>query len=485
MLAFDLGASSGRSIVGRFDGERLSVTETHRFPNDFVRVHNRLHWDILRLWHEIKQGLRATRHQGYDRLESLGIDTWGVDFGLLGRNGELLANPYHYRDKQTLGMPEAVEQLLPRAELFARTGIQFMALNTIYQLYAMRQANSPALEQAQTLLLIPDLLRYFLSGERSTEWTIASTSQLCNPRSRTWDRALIERLGLPADIFLPPIEPGTIAGSLLPSLCEEIAMPSLPVIAVGEHDTASAVAAVPADTGEFAYLSGGTWSLIGTEVREPVMDERALAFNVTNEGGVDGRIRLLKNVTGLWLIQECRRAWQHEGRNLSYTEEYMHIQHAAPFRSFINPDDPVFVQPQHMPRQIQDYCRQTGQPVPESVGELLRCIVESLALRYRSVLEGIEELVQKRYPVLHVVGGGAQHTILCQYSANALNRPVLAGPSEATAIGNIIVQLIALGHLKDLEQARRVVRASFPIQMYEPQDAEAWEQAYERYCTLS
>ena len=355
VLAFDLGASSGRAVLGQLtheQGGRLTVTDTHRFPNDPVRVHNHLHWDILRLLHEMKQALVQTRLQGYEQIASLGIDAWGVDFGLLGRSGELLGNPYHYRDAQTTGMVEEVDQSIPRNELFARTGIQFMTINTLYQLYALKKANSILLEQAETLLLIPELLRYFLTGERRSEWTIASTSQLCNPYKRTWDRDLLARLGLPGHIFLDPQEPGTRAGTLLPSVCEEVGIASIPVIAVAEHDTASAVIAVPAEQAEFAYLSCGTWSLIGTEMPQPVLNEQALALNITNEGGMNGTTRLLKNITGLWLLQECRRVWSNEGRHISYADEHAHIAAATPLQCFINPDDAMFVNPSHMPRQI-------------------------------------------------------------------------------------------------------------------------------------
>jgi rhamnulokinase len=485
VLAFDLGASSGRAVVSQFDGERLTIAETHRFANDPVHVHTHMYWDILRLVHEIKQGMIATRLAGYTDIQSIGIDTWAVDFGLLARNGELLGNPYHYRDHHTQGMIEEVSQLIPNAELFNRTGIQFLPFNTIFQLYALKLANSPLLEQAETLLLIPELLRYFLTGERYSEWTVASTTQLCNPYTRTWDHELIARLGLPPRLFLDPVEPGTPAGKLLPSVSAEVDLPAISVIAVAEHDTGSAVVAVPAEQPDFAYLSCGTWSLLGIETPEPVINEQAQFLNITNEGGVNGTTRLLKNVTGLWLIQECRRIWRNEGKPFSYTEEIQLTEQAPPFRSLINPDHEMFLSPAHMPHQIQQFCRETGQPIPQSEGEFLRCIVESLALRYRFVLERIETLVQKCYPGLHIVGGGAQNTVLAQYTANALGRPVWAGPYEATAIGNLLVQHIALGHMENLQQARSVVRRSFPIQTYQPANTAIWELAYQQFCQLT
>ncbi|GHO90899.1 L-fuculose kinase [Reticulibacter mediterranei] len=484
-LAFDLGASSGRAVVGHLDDGHLAIETIYSFPNEPVWVHNHLYWDVLQLLHKIKQGLITAHLKGYGDIQSIGIDTWGVDFGLLGTNGELLGNPYHYRDPHTRTTMEEVEQFVPRQELFAQTGIQFLSFNTLYQLYALQKVASPLLEKAETLLLMPELLRYFLTGERMSEWTIASTTQLCDPHMRTWNLALIEKLGIPSHLFSQPVPAGTIAGKLLPKVAEEVGLDTLPVIAVAEHDTASAVAAVPADHAEFAYLSSGTWSLIGTEIAEPMLNDAALELNITNEGGINGTVRLLKNVTGLWLIQECRRIWRNEGKQLSYEDEGMLIAKSAPFQAFIDPDDPMFLAPAHMPRKIQQYCHQTGQPIPESEGALLRCIVESLALRYRFVLERIESLIQKRFAGLHIVGGGSQHAALCQYTANALGRPVWAGPQEATAIGNLLVQLIALGKIKDIQQARQIVRHSFPLVTYEPGDRAAWEQAYKTFLTVT
>lgn len=488
MFAFDLGASSGRAVLGQFTDEhggRLTVTDTHRFPNDPVRIHNHLHWDILRLLHEIKQAFIQTRLQGHRQIASMGIDTWGVDFGLLDRSGKLLGNPYHYRDAQTTSMLEEVTRSIPRQEIFARTGIQFMAINTLYQLYALKKAGSVYLEQAKTLLFIPELLRYFLTGERYSEWTIASTSQLCNPYQRKWDRELLTRLGLPEQIFLDPQEPGTQVGSLLPSVCEEVGIAQVPIIAVAEHDTASAVIAVPAEGADFAYLSCGTWSLIGTEVAQPIINEQALSFNITNEGGINGTTRLLKNITGLWLLQECRRIWRNEGKHISYLDEREHIAQAPALHSFINPDDPMFANPGHMPQQIQHYCRQTEQPVPESIGEIIRCIIDSLALQHRLILERIESLAQKRFVGLHMVGGGAQNTILCQCTANALGREVWAGPYEGTAIGNLLVQLIALGEIENVQQARQVIRNSLPITTYQPQNSDRWAEAYQQFLSIT
>lgn len=485
VLALDLGASSGRVVVGRLNDEHLSLTETHRFPNEMIHIHNRIYWDILRLFHELKQGLLTTYLQGYKEPCSLGIDTWAVDFGLLDARGELLGNPYHYRDGATEGAMEKVLQLVPRSEIFTRTGIQFLPFNTIYQLFVMREARSPLLEKAECLLLIPELLRYFLTGERYSEWTVASTSQLCNPYTHDWDRELLARLGLPSHLFLKPVEPGTPAGSIHPRICDELGIPSIPVIAVAEHDTASAVVAIPTLERDFAYLSCGTWSLLGTELAQPIINEQALAENVTNEGGVNGTTRLLKNIAGLWLLQQCRANWRSEGVQLSYQEEVELMEQAQPLRSFIDPDHPTFALPTHIVERIQRYCEETRQPIPTTRGEILRCILESLAMRHRNVLERIERLVGKRFNGLHIVGGGAANRLLCQWTADALGRHAWAGPQEGTALGNILTQLITLGEVRDLVHARALVRHSFPIQTYEPQNLTTWEEAYQRFLTVT
>ncbi|MBA2276582.1 MAG: rhamnulokinase, partial [Chloroflexia bacterium] len=368
-------------------------------------------------------------------------------------------------------------------ELFRRTGIQMLPFNTIYQLTALKRLNPSLLDRARTLLLIPELLRYFLTGERHSERTNASTTQLFNPFLNDWDTSLLDRLDLPRRLFAEVVAPGTGVGSLLSSVGEEIGLPGLPVIAVGEHDTASAVAAVPAENDDFAYLSCGTWSLLGTEVAAPVITGRAFAENVTNEIGVGQTFRLLKNITGLWLLQECRRVWARRGEAPTYEREQRLAKDAAPFRSLIDPDASMFVDPPDMPRQIQTYCRESGQPVPEKEGAIIRCILESLALKSRLVLESIEALVENRFAGLHMVGGGIGNRLLCQYTADALGRPVWAGPREATAIGNLLVQLIAAGQIADLRSARALVRQSFPVEVYKPvaTEAERWEQALMRF----
>ncbi len=478
VLAIDLGASSGKALIGSLDDRRLSVTEIHRFPNEPVQLNNRLHWDVLRLYHEIKQSIVKSRQLGYSELKSLAVDSWAVDFGLLGRNGELLGNPYHYRDHHTDGVMEQVFGIVPSETIFSHTGIQFLPFNTIYQLYAMKTAGSPQLEAAQTLLMIPDLFVYFLTGETYTEFTNASTTQLLNPLQKNWDSRLIEALGLPSRIFSGVVEPGTMTGTLLPSVSSELNVPPLSVIATAEHDTASAVAAVPSTGRDFAYLSCGTWSLMGTEVDKPVLSRQALDWNFTNEGGVNGTFRLLKNIMGLWLLQECRRVWEYEGKASSYEDLLREADGSRPFRRFIDPDHLQFLNPAHMPNQIRQYCRDTNQPVPESRGETVRCILESLAMKYRLVLERTEALSGKRFDGLHMVGGGIHNATLCQYTANAIGKPVWAGPAEATAIGNMAVQYIALGEVGGLQEARSIIKESFPVQTYEPQDTARWEEAY-------
>lgn len=484
ILAFDLGASSGKALAGQLVGRRLTITEIHRFPNDPVQVGSRLQWDVLRLFHEMKQGVLKAKHAGHEP-ESLGIDSWAVDFGLIGKHGELLGNPYHYRDHHTDGMMEQVFAVAPRESIFARTGIQFLPFNTIFQLYAMKEAQSPLLDAAETLLMIPDLFRYFLTGERRSEFTNASTTQLMNPLLRDWDDTLLAQLGLSRKIFAEIVEPGTVAGSLLPVVSEELGVPVCPVIAVGEHDTASAVASVPSESKHFAYLSCGTWSLMGTEVEQPVLSDRALSWNFTNEGGINGTFRLLKNIMGLWLLQECKRMWEKEGIAATYEELLLQAKQAEPFQSFVDPDHLMFLNPLHMPKQIQQFCRETGQRAPQTYGESVRCILESLAMKYRFILERTERLTEHRFDGLHMVGGGIHNAMLCQFTANAIARPVWAGPAEASAIGNLIVQYIALGQVKDVHEGRSIIKESFPVETYEPHNQAAWEEEYGTFLELT
>jgi len=482
-LAFDLGASSGKAVAGRFDGQRLYVDEIHRFRNDPVRASGRLHWDILRLLHAIKVGIGLAANAGLGEIESLAIDAWGCDFGLLDRHGELIGNPAHYRDELVRGAMEEALQIVPRPEIFSRTGCQFLPINTLYQLFALRRARAETLERAATLLLIPDLLRFFLTGESTTESTIASTTQFLGIADGEWDRALLERLGLPSSLLTAIVAPATPAGRLLAEVASEIGIAAIPVSTVAGHDTASAVAAVPAD-GRFAFLSSGTWSLLGTELQRPIVDERALAWNFTNEVGIGGTYRLLRNIMGLWLVEGCRRAWERQGRWPGYEAIAAATREATAFQATIDPNDASFLNPVDMPDAIAAYCRATGQTPPQSPGSLMRCVLESLALAYRAALERTEALTGYRFPGLHVVGGGTRNETLLQFTADAIGRPVWSGPTEATAIGNLLGQLMASGRIADVDEGRALVRESFPIHTFEPQASEGRDEAFHRFQAL-
>jgi rhamnulokinase len=484
VLAYDLGASSGRALLGRLRSGKIEVEEIHRFPNDSVQVGGRLHWDILRLFHEMKQGLLKAKLAGI-APQSLGIDSWAVDFGLIGRNGELLGNPYHYRDRHTDGVMERMLEEMGSSEIFGRTGIQFQPFNTIYQLKALKDADSPWLKETGQFLMIPALLRYFLTGEMLNEFSNATTTQLFNPTENRWDPELLRLVGLDPSRFGNVVQPGTHAGTLRPSLCEELGIGPIPVYAVAEHDTGSAVVAVPASERPFAYLSCGTWSLMGTEVERPVLNETALKLNFTNEGGAYGTYRLLKNIMGLWIVQECRKEWEKEGKSFTFYEMVKLAEQAAPFAVMIDPDDSIFLHPGGMPGQIREYCRRTGQRLPEEPGEVVRCILESLALKYRYVLEQTERLSGRSFNGLHMVGGGIHNVLLCQWTANAIGKPVWAGPAEGSALGNMAVQWIAQGEIRDIWEARAIVKESFPATVYEPAQSEAWEEAFGRFRVLT
>jgi rhamnulokinase len=479
-LAVDLGAESGRTMLGRFDGERMALEEVHRFPNTPVRLPDGLHWDVLRIVQEVKDGLaRAVRDGG--RIESLGVDSWGVDFGLLDRDGALISNPYHYRDARTDGMEERAFDRMPREEIYATTGIQFMPINTLYQLLAME--GSPLLEAAQTLLMIPDLIGYWITGVMACESTNASTTQLYDPRSGKWAYDLLGKMGLPARVFGEIVSPGTQLGPLLHEVAEETGIRgNVPVTAVASHDTASAVVAVPAEDENFAYISSGTWSLMGVELPEPAITPDGMHANFTNEGGLEGTTRFLKNVMGLWILQECRRAWAREGRDYSY-EELAHLAEASPVTgSLLDPDHPAFLRPGDMPGRIRRFCRETGQAPPAEPGAIVRSVLESLALKYRWVIERAEEITRRRVDTIHIVGGGVRNELLCQLTADATRRPVRAGPVEATALGNLMVQAYSRGYVSSLEEIRAVVRAS-PVEVrdYRPAGStDEWENAYGR-----
>ena len=477
-IAFDLGAESGRAVLGILDDDRLTLEEVHRFPNQPVRTPDGLHWDALRLFHEMKQGLRACSQAHGADIAGLGVDTWGVDFGLLDRSGGLLGNPFHYRDSRTDGVPEQAFQRVPRAEIYERTGIQFMQLNTLYQLLSMVISRAPILDLADRLLLMPDLFNYWFTGEKTSEFSIATTTQFYDPRERNWSRRLLEEMGIPTSMLPPVAAPGSVIAPLRESVADEVGIGRIPVIAPATHDTGSAVAAVPAAGKDHLYISCGTWALMGVELDSPLINEKALDLNFTNEGGVFGTIRFLKNIGGLWLVQECRRHWQRNGEEITYADLTEQAAAARPFAFIVDPDDPSFLAPGDMPSRIAGFCRRTGQTVPESRGQIVRCALDSLALKHRHVLEKLEGLLGKRLDPIHMVGGGIQNRLLCQLTADVTGRQVLAGPVEATAIGNILMQAIALGHIASLAEARQIVRSSFPCEVYDPGDqtaaADAW-----------
>ncbi|MCP4169020.1 MAG: rhamnulokinase [Chloroflexi bacterium] len=480
-LAIDLGASGGRVMLGRWDGARFELEEMHRFLNGPVEIMGRLHWNHLQLWTDIKTGIANYTARYEAPLHGIAVDTWGVDFGLLDSSGALLGNPYHYRDSNTKDMDVAFE-IVPRAEIYGTTGIQFMQFNTLFQLLKRRLASDPQLLASDTLLMTPDLFHYWLTGEKRVEYCIASTSQMLDARTRTWDIDLIKALGIRTDILPAIVNPGTVVGDLLPGVMAEVGLSqTVPVVATGSHDTANAVAAVPDLDENSLYISSGTWSLMGVEVPEPIINEQSLALDFTNEGGVEGTIRLLKNVAGLWLLQESRRQWQREGQEYGWDELVALAEQAAPLRSIINPDEPEFASPGDTPAMIRGYCQRTGQPVPESVGAISRCILESLALRYRWVLQALETLVDHPLGTIRIVGGGTQNRLLNQFTADACNRKVVTGPIEATALGNLMMQAIATGQLADVAAGRQAVAASFERSIYEPKSNDAWDRAYGRF----
>lgn len=482
-LAIDLGAESGRVMLGALHGDKLVMSDIHRFPNTPVHLPDGLYWNILQLWSEIKEAMAITARMHPKQPFSIGIDTWGVDFGLLDHRGALISNPRHYRDDRTDGMMEQAFQRMPRANIFEFTGIQFMQLNTLYQLLAMVLRDSAAIKAAETFLTIPDLLNYWLTGEIACEFSNATTTQCYDPRQRDWSTPLLDAMNIPRRIFPKIIQPGTTLGALLPHVADEVGTDAT-VIAPACHDTGSAVAAVPARNQDFAWISSGTWSILGAELRAPVITAASLMNNFTNEGGVGGTFRFSKNVVGLWLVQECRRQWAREGSDVSYDDLTRMAAQAKSFCAVIDVDNARFMKPGDMPALIRTYCEQTGQAVPQSQGEIVRCALEGIALKYRYVLERLEDMIGRRLEPIHMVGGGTQNRLLNQFTADAANRHVVAGPIEATAIGNVMVQAMALGRIASLAEARTIVANSFELCTFDPGQRAGWDDAYERLLKL-
>jgi rhamnulokinase len=477
-VAIDFGAESGRALLGTIADGKIDLHELHRCPNGPVGVLGHNHWDILRLFQEAKQGIKVAIQETGDDIDGIGVDTWGVDFGLFDEDGELLGNPFHYRDTRTEGMMEKVFEVVPRREVFAHTGIQFMQINTLYQLYSMVLSGAASLKHASTLLMTPDILNYWLTGKRVSEFSIASTSQCLNPRTNDWARELLKKLSIPTHIFPEIVMPGQKIGDLAGDVMAEVGSTrGLPVFAPATHDTGDAVAAVPAEGDNWAYISSGTWSLMGMELHKPLINDDALNASFTNEGGVCGTYRFLKNIMGLWLVQECRRTWQKQGDDHGYGELMQMAQEADGFTSVVDPNTSVFLSPGDMPARIQQFCKETGQPVPESKGQIVRCALDSLALEYRITVESLDKLSGKRVENIHIVGGGTQNTLLNQLAADCTGRTIVTGPIEATAIGNVLTQAMGADVVSSLAEARSIVRNSFDVVTYKPRENAALAKA--------
>jgi sugar (pentulose or hexulose) kinase len=480
-IAVDLGAESGRVMLGRVADGQLSLEQVHRFANGPVEEQGSLRWDFDRLMTEIKTGIGMAARQADAQVRGIGVDTWGVDFGLLGADGRLIEKPYHYRDSRTNGMMDKAFEKMPKRRVYENTGIQFMQLNSLYQVLAMRLANSPTLAKADRLLFMADLFSYFLCGKAFGEYTLASTSQMMDMKTGRWSKPIFDELSLPMKIMPEITMPGTIVGELTPEVAGEIGCGRIPVIAVGSHDTASAVLGAPGRGDRWAYLSSGTWSLMGVELPHAIVNDKTFAYEFTNEGGVENTIRLLKNIMGLWLVQECKRQWQREGQDLSYGELAQMAAKAKPFFGYVNCDNSDFLAPGDMPARINQCLSDTGQQATQDKGQMVRLVLESLALKYRSVLNAIEDVTGKGVETLHIVGGGIQNELLCQFTADATGRKVVTGPIEATASGNILMQARATGQLQSIAEARQVVRNSFEMKEYHPQDTALWEKQYHKH----
>lgn len=479
-LAFDIGATSGRAVLATLAGDKFEMQEISRFPNSIMELHGKFYWNIYSLYEALKESLSKCVRQGLT-VDSIGIDTWGVDFGYIAKDGSLLGLPRAYRDPYTDGVLDDFFKLVPREEVYRFTGIQFMNFNSLFQLYRAKQENFAPLENAESILFIPDLLSYLLTGKQVCEYTDASTSQILNPVTQQFETSLLEAAGVPASIVRPLVMPGTLVGELTDGLAAETGIGKVPVIAVAGHDTASAVAAVPAKDTNFAYLSSGTWSLMGIEVEEPIISRESFNNNFTNEGGIDGTTRFLKNITGMWLLEQCRKEWEKAGRAYSYPDIVRMAEETEPFLRFVNPDDPRFANPASMTNAIDSYCEESGQPVPATDAEYVRCIFESLAFRYKEVLSILIEIAPFPIHRLHVIGGGSKNNLLNQFTSNVINMPVVAGPSEATAIGNCMVQARAAGLVANRWEMRRLISSSITSSIFRPESSDVWENAYQEY----
>lgn len=483
-LAFDLGATSGRTILGTLDNGRIHLKELTRFPNQILQIGNHFHWNIYSLFEHLKAGLMAAKEECVE-ITSIGIDTWGVDFVMLAEDGSILGAPYAYRDPHTVGMPEAFFDIVPREKVYELTGIQVMNFNSLYQLFALRKANNSLLKATKEILFMPDALAYMLTGNKVVEYTIASTSQILNPNTRKFESLLLESAGVSPSILGNLVMPGHRIGVLKDDLSEESELGKVPVVAVAGHDTAAAVAAVPAVDRNFAYLSSGTWSLMGIEVDQPIINAETYELNFTNEGGVEGTTRFLKNITGMWLLEQCLKEWKKEGITYAYEKLVQMADTVPAFRSVIDADDPSFANTMCMTGAIVNYCRQTGQPAPASHAEFVRCIFESLSLKYNYVLGKLKALAPFPIEKLHVIGGGSKNPLLNQWTANAIGIPVIAGPSEATAIGNIMLQARASGLVGSLQEMRGIIADSVQLDEFVPQNASLWADAYDRFLQIT
>lgn len=480
VLSFDFGASSGRAMLASYENGKIEMAEIHRFSNDPVSVNGRMYWDVLRLFFEIKTGItKAVNAGGFD---AIGIDTWGVDFGLINKKGELIGNPFHYRDQRTKGIPDKIfSEIISKEDLYHRAGMQFMHFNTIYQLMYLKYNEPELLAQADKFLMMPDLFAYFLTGEMKEEASIASTSNLLNPNTKDWDFELIEKLGLDKKLFAPIVKSGSIYGYLSDDICNELGCKKVPVVAVCSHDTASAVAATPTSAEDFVYISCGTWSLFGIESKTPFLSDEAYKADFTNEGGFDGTIRFLKNIMGLWLIQESRRQWRREGIEVGFDTLEKEALASEPFKCFINVDDPMFETAGNLPKRVLEFCEKTGQYVPETRGEIMRCIYQSLAMKYKHTYNMLSDFTKKEYKSINILGGGIKDKLLCRLTADATGATVFAGPTEATVMGNIAVAFYALGEIADFKELRKTVANSTDLKEYIPQNSEEWNKAYEDY----